>query len=164
MKTVRILLILLLGVFVTGALAGLYFWKANDIRLYSVQSSLMEPSLQKGDLIVVVKPSTINKGDIISYYDSDGQVITQRVVGVKNNISLTTSNDAQFGEFTVPTTSVIGKTAFSISHLGYVLDQLRNPLVLFLAVYLPALAIVVLEIKRLGGYLGHRSYHIGHRV
>jgi|Deesub1362B_J571_1020462.scaffolds.fasta_scaffold23399_2 signal peptidase len=97
-----------------------------------VEGRSMEPLLQTGDLVLVIRSGAdgITVGDVIVYRKSDGSFIIHRVVQIKKNGNMvyfvTKGDNNRFEDPPIPEESVIGKVAgvnhmvFKIPLLGYI--------------------------------------------
>ena len=110
--------------------------KVAPYETYFVKSGSMEPTFEKGDLIVLgkVDASEVEKGDIITFErpDKPDTLVTHRVVAIE-----TTADGKQFqtkGDanerpdgWRVPASGKAWKYEFRVSKLGYVFDFLSEP-------------------------------------
>lgn len=144
------------------AVAWLVLYKTEGLRLYSVQTDSMRPSLLPGDLVVDLKaqPSDIKAGAIVSYVSANGsgQITTHRVVANKPGNLITKGDNLAQPDPAVPYNMVIGKGQAVVPGAGYLLDQLHRPVLLIGLFYIPALFIAVAEAKRLARHFGRRPY------
>jgi signal peptidase len=134
--------------------------KARHGALLSVQTGSMVPELNKGDLVNVAKVSAddLRPGDIITFINpaNSKQTITHRVVetpSVENGQKFVTRGDANpVNDQPIEATSIIGKVGSSVPKVGYAVDVVRKPLGLALIIYIPALLIIIGELKSLAAY------------
>lgn len=132
----------------------------------SVESASMTPAVKRGDAVVLrtVKPSELSVGDIVSYRSPANQsvIITHRVVAVEQTwgLVITKGDNAQRNDRPVPMSDIIGRVDLRVAYLGAALNFLRSPAGLVVAVYLPALIIVILELKRLVQYYQRPTYRL----
>jgi signal peptidase len=105
-------------------------WSVN-----SVASGSMEPTLEKGSLIVT-KPVDIKEivvGDVILFSSpiTSQMMITHRVIDVEYNslVSLHTQGDANLNPdpYRVPGQNVIGKVVLHIPSIGYFTEFVKKP-------------------------------------
>lgn len=124
-------------------------------RFDAVLSGSMEPALRVGG-VVVVKPveiPNIRVGDIIAYHSGES-MITHRVIEVINGQaepSFVTKGDANEDPDMSPVSasSVGGKVVFDVPYLGYLASFIKTRLGFILAIFVPALAIISLELRNL---------------
>jgi len=99
-----------------------------------------------------VEPADIGPGSIIAYRSGE-PLITHRVVDVidESELSFITKGDAnQSPDLSpVPAASVVGKVIFDVPYLGYLAAFVKTPLGFLLAIFLPGLAIIGLELKNM---------------
>ena len=163
-------LVLTFGSLAVLLAAGLLIMRAQGNQLLSVQTGSMEPVLQPGDAVVVHAVSTrqLRVGDIISYQSprDSSLIISHRLIGIDRRTGwLRTQGDAlKTPDPAFPPRLVVGQVTAVAPKLGRLLDILRQPLGLALAVYLPAIVIIVAEIRRLIDHYRRRYYRmLGYR-
>lgn len=123
-------------------------------RFDAVLSGSMEPALPLGGVVFIkpVEPADIGPGSIIAYRSGE-PLITHRVVDVidESELSFITKGDAnQSPDLSpVPAASVVGKVIFDVPYLGYLAAFVKSPLGFLLAIFLPGLAIIGLELKNM---------------
>lgn len=129
---------------------------------YVVLSGSMSPTFNAGDMIVSQKTNTssIAENDIVVFNDPSvtGKIITHRAVKIENKNNqrvITTKGDANNSadQWSLPMTSVLGKTVFSIPLIGYLVVFARQPAGFFLLVLLPGMVIIISELISLGRYV-----------
>ena len=139
---------------IAGA-AGLAVIHAQGHQLLSVQTASMVPTFRPGDALIVAPVSVryLRPGDVISYHSprDPAVIVSHRLVSIDRQAGLlTTSGDAlQTQDPAFPPDQVAGRVMAVAPRLGLVLDTLRRPLALVLAVYLPAGLVVAAEVHRL---------------
>ena len=122
----------------------------------TVLSGSMEPELQVGSIVISrpVEANAIRQGDIISFYSPDDQqMTTHRVlaIGHSSDFYFQAGGDANEDPdgLVVPYGNVIGKVVYHIPYLGYAAQFIKSPLGLVLTLYIPGMAIVMLEMKHI---------------
>jgi len=135
--------------------------KITGGKLLSVQTGSMVPKIRKGDLVVVkrVPISQLKVGDVITFINPTNQkeTITHRIVAINmtpgTSHTITTKGDAnRLADRSISVSAVVGKMQYKVPYLGHVLDFVRKPLGLVLIIYIPALAVIIEELKRLSAY------------
>lgn len=133
------------GLIIAGSMSG---------RLLSVQSDSMEPTIYKGDAVMVLRTDKAPDGAIVSYRAPQG-TITHRVVAQGVDGTVFTKGDALDSiDPPVAAAQRLGTVGFIMPGLGTLLDTLRSPVGLMLCIYLPGLLLMLGEIRHL--YL---AYH-----
>jgi signal peptidase len=164
--TARVLLAITVISLLAGA-AGLMILHSRGERLLSIQTGSMVPTFRPGDALIVgpVMANQLRVGDIISYRSPRNASITisHRLIAVNRQTGwLTTAGDALHSpDPPFSPTLVLGRATALAPRLGTVLDVLRRPIGLALAVYLPALVIMVAEIRRLIRCYSLPTYRLG---
>lgn len=143
-----------------GIVAVLGF--TQGARPLSVQSGSMVPTFRKGDLVITkpVPDKQYAVGDIITFINprNKKETITHRIVAVPphdaaHSPKVITKGDANKApDGYIPVHLILGKVDTSLPYAGHVLDFLRQPVGLLLVIYIPALTIVISEIRRLAVY------------
>jgi signal peptidase I len=96
----------------------------------------MQPTLQPGTLVVVVRQASYEVGDVVAYRIADGDVaagnnVIHRIVGGTATGYLTHGDNTTWFDSWHPSTSdVIGKVAFTIPGAVPIVMFLRSPLFL----------------------------------
>lgn len=149
MKIIGWLVTSVLALFIAG-LGFIHFMPGYSFSL--VRSGSMTPAIEVGD-VIITRPATggvegnIKPGAIVMYMH-DSELITHRVVSV-NESTLVMKGDAleHPDPWPVVISSVQGVYLFKLPYLGYAINFLRTKLGWFLAIIIPAAAIVGLLIK-----------------
>lgn len=120
---------------------------------YAVLSGSMEPELPVGSMVFVhdVDPSALQEGDNVTFYRSDGAVVTHQIFeidqeakeigtqGIANKKSDgSIAHDAQKTAFS----QIIGVPILCIPYLGYVNAYCTTPPGLYIVVVLAALLLI----------------------
>jgi signal peptidase I len=143
--------ILLLGL--TGAGGCFAVVQAQGGKLLSVQTGSMTPHIHKGDLVVVtrVPAGQLVVGDVITYISprQSRTTITHRIVRIHGSEIITKGDANPAADAPISTRAVVGKVTHHVRYAGRGLDFVRKPLGLALLIYVPALAVVISEVRRL---------------
>lgn len=124
-------------------------------RIKTVESGSMVPRLSIGDAVILspVNPTNLSVDDIVNYRSPRNLslTITHRIVHIDRRArTLTTRGDAlNRNDLDIGYDSVLGKAVAVAPNAGKVLDALHRPLLLVVVVYVPALAVVFFEMRRL---------------
>lgn len=98
----------------------------------AVLTGSMEPNYHVGSLIYVkeVDPSSLKKGDVITYRISDETVVTHRIVEVHSDsqevVTKGDANNANDGN-PVAYANIVGKAEFNIPYLGFIAINAKTP-------------------------------------
>lgn len=145
--------------FLFGAGVGLVLFQANGGKLLSIQSGSMKPAMNQGGLVGVtpVSEADLRVGDVITFINpaDKNTTITHRVAALSGSAgqSITTKGDANLAaDVPISDALLIGRKRFYVPFLGSFLDFVRQPIGLLLLIYIPALAVIAAEIRRLAAY------------
>jgi signal peptidase len=136
---------------VLSFLAPRFGWRVD-----AVLSGSMEPQLKVGGLVITrpAESKDIEVGDTITFYCPLNKGMTShRVIAVENGTLsyFRTKGDANEDPdpFIVPVQNVSGKVCFHIPYLGFVIQFLKTPLGILLALVIPGLIIIAKEIRNI---------------
>ncbi len=129
-------------------------------KVLTVLSGSMEPVIHTGD-VIVVRPLAAGEmpaeGDIVTFRtrEQTDMLVTHRIIGtVTVNGTVTAwvtrgdANDSPDQSMLQPQ-QVVGRYQWRIPYFGYVVSFLHQPLGIILAVVLPGLVLIGVEIRRL---------------
>ncbi len=140
--------------------------QVSGVRLATVLSDSMTPSLSTGDMMVVwsVDPRQIEEGDVILFHPpaDSGTTIAHRVVEVvagDGSPSFVTKGDANLVEDrgVVPPSRVLGKMQFRVPLLGYAVREMREPWAFVLVMVVPGSLLIASEAWNIKGALKRRK-------
>ena len=124
------------------------------IRWYALYSTSMEPSITEGSLILVKKITTeYNIGDVVAYwskYKNQEVIVAHRIVDYGGNVYVTKGDSNQTNDIQVIIPRlIIGKMIINIPYLGYLYSILNHKITTYFIVFIPAITIIGIEIKKL---------------
>ena len=150
-KLWKIFDVVIVGLFIILAL-NLITTKSDKLfesigyRTYTVLSGSMEPEFYPGDIVVVKhKDKTdIKLNDIVTYKDSDGVIITHRIIKETPQGYITKGDNNNTEDADILTKdNIIGEVKFSIPKVGYLISFLSKPMVIAGLMVLLAVVIVI---------------------
>lgn len=163
MKVIRRIIIgfsVALFVVCCGAIV-LFNWSVTGWKALTVATGSMSPSIPTGSVVLMhsVPSSSLKTGDVITYTNPQNMrtTITHRIAETyKTNGTVPTfitKGDANStADQPIVGGLVKGKVIWSVPYLGRWLNLTKSPVVLSLLVYIPALIIMVEELRRLNTY------------
>ena len=127
------------------------------VKFGSLDSGSMGPTIPQGSLIIILptEPAKIVAGDVISYRPpGSSTVVTHRVastVGEGERLSFRTQGDANENTdgYLVPADRLVGRVWRQAPHLGSVADVMRGPAGFIGLILVPAVGLLLLELRRL---------------
>lgn len=128
----------------------------GNIKVLSVLSGSMESTIHTGSVIVIKPINDYKVGDIVTFGKNtktdipithrilesriqDGQMI-YKTKGDANN-----SPDGR----EITKDEIIGKSLFSVPYFGYLVDFVKKPIGLMIAIFVPAIIIIYDQIQRI---------------
>lgn len=146
---------LLIGelIFATVLVFGLVVPLPGKVELKIVQSGSMEPAVPVGAVVVVVPRERYGTGDVVTFGTDTRRraptthriVATERVQGSLHYRTKGDANEEVDAEL-VPHSALIGRVAFTVPRLGYVLDFVRTRTGFLCTVVIPASFIILDEL------------------
>jgi signal peptidase I len=161
---------LLVGVMVLVTLVGIgmaVLAKEYGVRVLSVQSGSMVPVFSKGDAVVArqVPLGVLRPGEVISYKSPNDPSVTisHRLITIdtKSGLLTTKGDSLPTSDPPIPASAVIGRVGYVVPGFGYILDWLHTPLGLLAVLYLPAVGMIVMEVRRLSRSWQSNVYRLG---
>ena len=153
-KIINGAVLLLLIVFAFFAISSKF--SLGKIRIFTVSSGSMEPTLKTGSMIFVKREAHYAPNDIITFYKSSDskETITHRLVELKEENGMTygiTQGDANATPDSqrVYDFDIIGKVILAIPYFGYLVEFVRTPTGLIILVIIPATIIIYDEILKI---------------
>lgn len=124
-------------VIIWGTGIGLQFYLQTPTPLLAVESESMEPTLYRGDLVIVraVDPTTLQVGDIVIYnatpVGSDVPIV-HRIIEITNvsgilNFRFKGDNNPGPDPWTLNETYILAKVIGSVRYLGFITLLLISP-------------------------------------
>lgn len=135
------LLVLILGF----NLYSLYQRNINDSRFpmvlgygYAVVASgSMEPTLSKGDFVIVHQEAAYEKGEIITFIQAgDQRTTTHRIVEVENDRFVTQGDANNLADESITAEQIFGKVVLTLPLIGYLIQSASTPLGLLVLIAL----------------------------
>ncbi len=143
-------LVLAFLIFVAGFTAMSALNLPGNYKLFVVMSGSMKPTIKTGSVVVVKPEKTYAKGDIITFQDptKSKTTITHRIFEASGSAFLT-KGDANKDPDPRPVqfSQVKSRYLFKIPYVGYLTSFVRTRLGWFLAIILPAIALVGFIVK-----------------
>lgn len=149
-RCIKKVLNVILGVLVTCTLATgvlLFVPRVFGYRPYVVLSGSMEPNIHTGAVAYIdTKDTDLAPGDVAAFYESNGAVVTHRIVSGNETGGYTTKGDANDVEDMniVPQENIIGTYKWSIPNLGYLISSLSAKTVTLVGTQIPSIALLMI--------------------
>ena len=155
-RAARILALYLVLGFAGGLLAAIALPLAFGGRPLVVLSGSMEPTLDTGDIVVVrrIGPRDARAGDVVTYRNPDGDLVTHRVRGVRRRgprFELVTKGDANNASerWTMEADGELSRALYRIPLAGRLLARTSSREGKLLLIVAPLLLLGGWEIRRI---------------
>jgi signal peptidase I len=112
-----------------GFLLLLALSRFTSYEVLVVRSGSMEPTVATGGVVIVDRNDRLLRvGDIASFREPDGNVVTHRVIGLDNRAYVTRGDaNASKDPGTRPPSAVYGSVVLALPLLGYLIYLLEQP-------------------------------------
>lgn len=128
----------------------------GNIKMFTVLSGSMEPTIHTGSVVVIKPVSNYKVGDIVTFGQNTKTELptTHRISGERiqdGEKVFKTKGDANNGEDgkEISSKEILGKILFSIPWLGYVVDFVKKPMGLMIVIVIPAVIIVYDQLQKI---------------
>lgn len=102
-----------------------------------VASGSMEPTLSKGDLVIVRQESAYEKGNIITFIQAgDQRTTTHRIVEVEDGRFVTQGDANNLVDESIVAEQIFGKVVLTLPLIGYLIQSASTPLGLLVIIAL----------------------------
>ena len=147
MKKKKFLIIKIILIVIISILIGfaIYIWNAQMVGktipmpfgfgLAEVVSDSMDPTIKKGDVIMVVPQDEYEVGDIVAFYDSIG-ILTHRIYSENEDGTFVTKGDNNRSKDfdSLKQEYIIGKVVKNFEGLGAVVSVMQSPPIIIMFV------------------------------
>lgn len=128
-KVVNVILaVIIIAMILIGGSVGIM--RVMGMKPYIVLSGSMEPTIHTGGIVVIDtrQKDNVQPQDIVAFAESNGTVVTHRIIGGSKEEGFITKGDANDVEDLngLPAENIIGKYCFSIPYIGYIWSSLMG--------------------------------------
>jgi len=119
--------------------------------LIVIKSGSMEPAIKTGSALVVKAQDKYQRGDIITFVNTDNEIVTHRITAVLDNqkgwVRYETKGDANNATdmFLADQKQVVGKVILTLPYVGYGIGFLKSKPGIIILIILPTLYFIVRE-------------------
>lgn len=125
----------------------------NGYAMLEVVSGSMEPTIHKGDMIIIdTKARYYKDKDIITFYDKEGSFVTHRILSIdlENGTMVTKGDNNNTKDAASSLTNVVGKYVTKLTGIGVLLASFKNPFTMVMIFIIGLLACVLLSTDKDG--------------
>ena len=98
--------------------------------MFIVVTGSMEPAIKAGELIITSDKNNYEKGDIVTFKDSEGYIITHRIVNINRDRFVTKGDNNNIQDEENSVTNIKGKVIFHSIILGIFIRYFLKPLII----------------------------------
>ena len=118
------------------------------IKVATVLTGSMEPTLKINDFVIVKKPNNIKVNDIISYKDDNSEKeILHRVIKINNDTFITKGDANNIEDMPINKKSITGIYVGKIKYLGQIVSFIKKPII-FSTIITIIVIIMIIPIKK----------------
>lgn len=118
----------------------------NGYALLEVVSGSMEPTIYKGDMIIInTKEKDYKENDIITFRGKEGEFVTHRIKYIDGKTMITKGDNNNTEDDAITVSSIVGKYVTKINGAGRILSSFKNPFTLVMIFIIGLLACVLLS-------------------
>lgn len=123
----------------------------NGYVALEVVSGSMEPTINKGDIIIVdTKIKEYKKNDIVVFYDKEGSFITHRIISINDKEMITKGDNNNTQDEPTSINKIVGKYVNKINKGQKILSLLKSPLITVLILINGVLICIFVSIDKQG--------------
>ena len=129
-KIVFVILSILLGLVLAFNIYNFIYIKVmhkdlasiNGYAMLEVVSGSMEPTIYKGDIIIInTKDKNYKENDIITFRGKEGEFVTHRIIKIDDKTMITKGDNNNSEDDPIKTSSIVGKYVTKINGGGRIL-------------------------------------------
>ena len=151
---ITVIIYLIVIVFAITALMSKF--SIGGIKLFTVQSGSMEPTIKVGSMIATKSQNNYEVNNIVTYKDREdaNKTTTHRIVkkeytGIDRYTTKGDANDVADSNVVLPP-QIVGRVIFSLPYFGYPVAFARTLPGLILLIVIPATIIIYEEARKIG--------------
>ena len=148
MKILKNLIVILLVILLSFVLYSKYIKQDKIIKMFGkacfiVATGSMEPKISMEEFIVIAEQEKYEVGDIVTYIDEDGFIITHRIIEINSNTFISKGDSNNIKDAPCDINRIQGKIIFHSKILGFFILYLLKPICV-----LYVLIIIIIEISK----------------
>lgn len=118
----------------------------NGYAMLEVVSGSMEPTILKGDIIIInTKDKDYKENDIITFRGKEGEFVTHRILEIDDKTMITKGDNNNSEDDPIKTSSIVGKYVTKINGGGRILSSFKNPFTMVMIFIIGLLGCVLLS-------------------
>lgn len=162
-KVIKFILLFFLILILINVLYSKYIRQDSIIKVFGhafliVATGSMEPTICSEELIIIKEKDNYKTGDIVTYIDEDGFMITHRIVEIYSNSFVTKGDANNIKDELCENTRIQGKVIFHSKILGFFILYLLKPICVIYGV--SSIIIELLRNRKKGGNIDEKECKI----
>ena len=118
----------------------------NGYAMLEVVSGSMEPTIYKGDIIIInTKDKDYKENDIITFRGKEGEFVTHRIIEIDDKTMITKGDNNNSEDDPIKISSIVGKYVTKINGGGRILSSFKNPFTMVMIFIIGLLGCVLLS-------------------
>jgi len=146
-KIIRIILIVILLFILAFNVFATFDIPFFGLRMYTVKTGSMEPTIKPGDYIIIKSSSKYKLGDIVTYKNDKDEYITHRIVAINKDIIVTQGDANNTIDEPIKKEQILGKVTYILKYLKNTKTIFTNPVFWILVFVLGTLVTLVIPNK-----------------
>lgn len=123
----------------------------NGMGILEVVSGSMEPVINIGDLIVIdTKDKKYEVGKVITFYDSNGNFVTHRIIEVLDDYVITQGDANNAIDEATLKEDIVGVYQYKLEKLGIIINSFRSPFVMVMILIIGILICLLISTDKNG--------------
>lgn len=106
-----------------------------------VVSGSMEPEIPVGALVLIREQASYHPGDVVTYLDGNGNLVTHRLVSLSDGTAVTKGDANNAEDFPIQTEQILGRVRLVLPGVGTLIRWLQSPVGICLIVLLSGMLI-----------------------
>lgn len=134
MKIIKNIILILLIFILINVVYSKYVKKEPLIKLFKksfliVSTGSMEPTINTEEIIIIAEQDKYEEGDIVTFIDEEGFIITHRIVKINESSFITKGDANNITDKECNISSIQGKVIFHSKIIGFFVIYLLKPLI-----------------------------------
>lgn len=118
----------------------------NGYTILEVVSGSMEPTIYKGDIIIInTKDKNYKENDIITFRGKEGEFVTHRIIKIDDKTMITKGDNNNSEDDPIKTSTIVGKYVTKINGGGRILSSFKNPFTMVMIFIIGLLGCILLS-------------------
>lgn len=127
--------------------------KENPVKLFGyaflvVTTGSMEPEIEAGELIIIKESKDYKKGDIVTFIDQDGFLVTHRIVELQKKFMITKGDNNDLKDEINSIENIKGKVVVHSKILGIFVLYILKPLIFFYIIFLLIITVIKIFLQK----------------